>query len=292
MLEIKNVYKAYEKNEVLHDINICVKQGEIHGLIGENSAGKTTLIKCVSGVYKPQKGEILYDSNPIFDNPDTKKRVGYVADYNDYIPSYTISKLVHMYEIFYEKFDKEKFNEMNKSFKLSVNKRISSLSKGQKMRLAFMLEISKQPDYLIMDEPTSGLDPIAKAKFFEILVDEVEKRNIGVLISSHNLDGLEKICDSVTMLVDGSVEKQMSMDDMKCQLVKLSAVFPNGVGAGLLTHEKIVKATNVGSIYTLIVRDYDDSVKNDIEKLGATFIEPVEISLEELFVALAAHGGE
>ena len=196
MLEVKNVYKSYNKNQVLKDISLTVMPGEIHGLIGENSAGKTTLIKCVTGIYRTDEGEVLYDGKPVYDNPEVKEKIGYVADYNEYIKYYTVSQMVHMYKKFYPSFNKEKFNAFNQIFQLSVDKRIMTFSKGQKMRLAFMLEVAKEPDYLIMDEPTSGLDPVAKAKFFEMLINEVEQREMGVLISSHNLDGLEKICDS------------------------------------------------------------------------------------------------
>lgn len=286
MLEIKNVYKSYNRNNVLKDISLNVLPGEIHGLIGENSAGKTTLIKCVTGVYKADKGKILYDGKPIYDNPEVKERVGYVADYNDYIKYYTVSKMVHMYETFYPGFNKSKFNEFNQIFKLPVNKRILALSKGQKMRLAFMLETAKEPDYLILDEPTSGLDPVAKAKFFELLINEVEQREIGVLISSHNLEGLEKICDSVTMMHQGVVERQMSMEDFKSTLTRLNVVFEGGANKKVYEMPEILRIRNVGSIYTMIVKEYSEAFAGKLYKLGASLVEPVEISLEELFVVL------
>lgn len=286
MLEIKNVYKSYNRNNVLKDISLTVLPGEIHGLIGENSAGKTTLIKCATGVYKAGQGEILYDGKPIYDNPEVKERVGYVADYNDYIKYYTVSKMVHMYETFYPGFNKSKFNEFNQIFKLPVDKRIVSLSKGQKMRLAFMLETAKEPDYLILDEPTSGLDPVAKAKFFELLINEVEQREIGVLISSHNLEGLEKICDSVTMMHQGVVEQQMSMEDFKSTLTRLNVVFEGGADKRVYEMPEILRIRNVGSIYTMIVKEYSEAFAGKLYKLGASLVEPVEISLEELFVVL------
>ncbi|MGN0153469.1 MAG: ABC transporter ATP-binding protein [Lachnospiraceae bacterium] len=286
MLEIKDVCKSYDKNPVLKGVSLTVLPGEIHGLIGENSAGKTTLIKCVTGIYKADTGSILYDGKPVYDNPEVKETIGYVADYNDYIKYYTVSKMVHMYEMFYPKFNREKFNDFNEIFKLPVDKRIFSLSKGQKMRLAFMLETAKEPDYLILDEPTSGLDPVAKAKFFELLINEVEQREIGVLISSHNLDGLEKICDSVTMLHQGEVERQMSMEEMKCELTRLNVVFEGGAGKEVYDMPQILRISNVGSIYTMVVKDYSEELANRLRKCGASLIEPVDISLEELFVVL------
>ena len=286
MLEIKDLWKGYYKTKVVKGVNIKIDKGEIHGLIGENSAGKTTLIKCVAGVYKPDEGEILYDGEPIYDNPSVKEKVGYVADSNEYISLYTVLRMVDMYETFYPKFSRDKFNEYNEIFKLEVNKRIYSLSKGQKMRLAFMLETAKQPDYLILDEPTSGLDPVAKSKFFEMLLNEVEHNNIGVLISSHNLEGLERICDSVTMLHEGEVERQMSMEDMKCQLTRLNVVFEGGAGKKIYEMPQILRISNVGSIYTLVVRDFDEEFVSVLKKNGASIVEQLDISLEELFVVL------
>ena len=286
MIEVKNVDKGYNNVPVLKNVSLTVMPGEIHGLIGENSAGKTTLIKCMTGIYRTDAGEIRYDGEPVFDNPKVKERIGYVADYNEYIGTNTIKQMVRMYEIFYPKFNVEKFNSWNEIFELPVTKRIYSLSKGQKMRLAFMLETAKEPDYLILDEPTSGLDPVAKANFYNLLVQEVEQREIGVLISSHNLEGLERICDSVTMLHQGVVERQMAMEDMKCELTKLNVVFEGGASRTVYNMPQIMRISNVGSIYTIVVKDYDESFAQKLRKAGASLIEPLDISLEELFVTL------
>ncbi|MBR1598916.1 MAG: ABC transporter ATP-binding protein [Lachnospiraceae bacterium] len=292
MLEIKDLWKGYDKNPVIKGVDITVDRGEIHGLIGENSAGKTTLIKCAAGIYMADKGEVLFDGEAVFDNPKVKERIGYVADYSEYISFYNVRRMVKMYEIFYPLFNTEKFNEFNEIFKLPVNRRIYALSKGQRMRLAFMLETCKEPDYLILDEPTSGLDPIAKTRFFELLINEVEQRDMGVLISSHNLEGLERICDYVTMLKAGEVERQMSMEDMKEELTKLNVVFEGGAGKALYEMPEILSLSNVGSIYTLVVRGFDEGLINKLKKNGASLVEPVDISLEELFVVLNESRGD
>lgn len=286
MLEIKNLNMSYGKNKVLKDVNIRVAPGQIHGLIGENSAGKTTLIKCAVGIYKQNQGSVTYGGEPIYDNPAVKQRVGYVADSNEYFSGYSVTRLVRMYAIYYDRFDKTKFNELNQIFQVPVKMSISTLSKGQKMRLAFMLELAKQPDYMILDEPTSGLDPVAKAKFYEVLIEEVEQRNMGVLISSHNLDGLERICDSVSLIHQGVVEQQLSMDDMKSELTRLNVVFEGGAPKKVYEMPEIIKLSNVGSIYSIVVRDFSEKLASELRKYGASLIEPVEMSLEELFVTL------
>lgn len=286
MLEVKDIYKSYNKTEVLHGISLEVKPGEIHGLIGENSAGKTTLIKCITGIYKANKGSILIDGEEVYDNPKAKSVLGYVADSGEYIGFYSIIRMVKTYQNFYPQFDMEKFNYLNEIFELPLQKTIHSLSKGQKMRLAIMLEIAKKPKYLILDEPTSGLDPVAKEAFYKILIKEAEENEIGVLISSHNLSGLEKICDSVTMIHEGKVDKQMSMEGMKGVLTKINAVFEGGAAPALYNRKDILRISNVGSIYTLVIKDYDENTEKELKEIGASLIEPVNIGLEELFVTL------
>ncbi len=86
----------------------------------------------MTGIYKPDRGSVLYDGMPVYDNPEVKERVGYVADYNEYIRYYTVTRMVHMYECFYPKMNKEKFNEYNQIFKLPVNKTVLLCRKGRK----------------------------------------------------------------------------------------------------------------------------------------------------------------
>ncbi|MBE5878806.1 MAG: ABC transporter ATP-binding protein [Lachnospiraceae bacterium] len=286
MLSVKDVHKSYEKSEVLHGVSLNVNPGEIHGLIGENSAGKTTLIKCIVGIYRTDAGTITVDEKPVFDNPDAKRRIGYVADYNEYFSFYSAKRMVALYNDFYPKFDVDKFNALNEIFTLPLEKNISSLSKGQKMRLAIMLEIAKKPEYLILDEPTSGLDPSAKKAFYKLLTEEVDENGTGVLISSHNLDGLEKVCDSVTMIHAGKVEKQMNLEALKEELTKIHAIFENGASPEIYRISNVLQVSNVGSIYTFIIQNYNDETEAVLKQCGAGFIENVPLSLEEVFVTL------
>lgn len=286
MIKVADLCKSYGRKQVLDNVNINVLMGEVHGLIGDNGAGKTTLIKCMTGIYKPDAGSILYNDKEVYDVPETRERVGYVSDTCGYIASCKITGMLKLYEQFYPKFNREKFEQYNRLFELNPNARIHTLSKGQKMRLGFMLEVAKEPDYLILDEPTSGLDPVAKTKFFELLVDEVDKRGIGVLISSHNLNDLEKLCDTITMLSDGKVVNNASLDEFKSELVKLQVVFEHGVDEKKLDIPNIVRASHIGSIYTLIVDSYDKALEDKLKSMGAGFIEVIDINLEEIYVAL------
>ena len=237
-----------------------------------------------------EKGNVQYEG--IYNNPTLKEKIGYVSDNNEYIGRYTIKKMLKVYETYFPSFDKDKFEKLNQEFKLELGAKIDSLSKGQKMRLGFMLEVAKKPEYLLLDEPTSGLDPVAKKTFLERLVEEVEKENIGVLISSHNLSDLEKLCDTITILDGGKVRSESGLDELKESLIKLQVVFENGVDEKLLSRETVLSFSKVGSVYTLIIEDYDSKKEKWLKDLGAGYMEELDMSLEELYIALETRKGE
>ena len=302
MIKVENIAKSYYDKVAIEDISLTIIPGQIQGLVGDNGAGKTTLIKCMAGIYKPEKGRIIFsgvdadehtmEKEGIYNNPSLKEKIGYVSDNNEYIGRYTIKKMLRVYEIYYPRFDRDKFEKLNQDFKLELGAKIDSLSKGQKMRLGFMLEIAKMPEYLLLDEPTSGLDPVAKKLFLEKLVEEVEKENIGVLISSHNLNDLEKLCDTITILDNGKVRSESGLDELKESLTKLQVVFENGLDEKLLSREAVLSFTNVGNVYTLIIEDYDSKKEKWLKDLGAGYMEELDMSLEELYIALKTRKGE
>ena len=194
VIELKDVKKSYGKNEILHGISLDIEEGSIHGLVGRNGCGKTTLIKCLTGIYEQDQGQILVCGEEIFENPNVKAQVGYVADSNQYFEGYHIDEMVEFYKQIYPTFDEKVFRDYNQSIGLDVSKRIKELSKGQAMSLASMLNLSIHPKVMIMDEPMSGLDVIAQKQIKDFIVNEVDMNGMSVLISSHDLKDLESFC--------------------------------------------------------------------------------------------------
>lgn len=284
MIQVKNVTKKYGNFTAVNNISIDIAKGSIHGLIGENGSGKTTLIKCMTGIYRPDCGEILIDGENVYENNKIKEKIGYVADNNQYFPSYRLGQVVDFYQDIYPSFKKDRVKELNSVFKLNMNKRVRELSKGQKMRFAFILNIAVEPEVLILDEPTSGLDAMARKQLFDILVDEVDKRNMTVLISSHNLNEIEKICDYVTIVRGGVVAEQNDIDKVISSVARLNIVFNNGAPQEFLSREDIVELSNVGSIYNAVISDFTEDKIHEIEELGASLVEEVPVNLEDVFV--------
>lgn len=301
MIEVKNVTKTYDEGEkpAVKDVSFEVQPGKIHGLIGPNGSGKTTLIKCMTGILIPDSGEILLDGETVYDNPEAKGRIGYVADNCNYFPKYKVKDMVDFYEGMYQNFDREEFDKLNKIFEIPVKRKIGQLSKGQKMRTSFMLNMAMKPEAIIMDEPTSGLDAIAKADLLDQIITKVEYDETAVIISTHHLHELEKICDTVTMLNMGGVYYQGTLDSVKTLIGKYQVVFKNGIPEGVLNDYHIINYSNIGSVYTFLwddnlkepgrnadkieEPDFDEAIRFFKEK-GADLAEKAEISLEELFI--------
>ena len=170
MIEVSGLCKRYDDNKdyAIQDINIHVKRGTIHGLVGHNGSGKTTIIKCLTGIFKPDSGTVRIGGSNVFDSIEVKGQIGYVADSNQMFRGYRIRQLAKMYQKMYSNFSMEDFNLLNQIFKINLNKKVTQLSKGQQMKAAFMLNMAANPQVMILDEPTSGLDAMAKKDLLDI----------------------------------------------------------------------------------------------------------------------------
>ena len=286
MIDIKSVSKRIDDKYILKNVDLHVNKGSIFGIIGENGAGKTTLIKCLTGIYRVNEGSILIDGEEVFDNNKVKQRIGYVSDENQYFSSFKVKELIKFYKKTYNDFSEERFAELNNKFKIPVERRIRELSKGMKMRISILLNLSIKPDILILDEPTAGLDPVIKKEIMSILVDEVASRGITVFISSHHLDHIERICDKVAIIKNGEIKLICSIEEAKNSIKKLQVVFKGNEYAckELSTLEGIIKIETIGRVNYIVTKNYTKDFEKRLYDMGADFIEIVDMSLEDMFI--------
>ncbi len=193
MIQVKGLTKRFGDFTALEGLDMTVETGSIYGLIGVNGSGKTTLIRQLTGVLRPDEGEISIDGMHVFDNIEVKKRVGYVPDELYFIGNYSLNAMASFYRGLYESWNEQRFREMTEDFGLKANQKLSRYSKGMQKQAAFILVMSAMPDYLILDEPIDGLDPLMRKKLWGCILGDVADRKLTVLISSHNLRELEGI---------------------------------------------------------------------------------------------------
>lgn len=284
MIDIQNVSKKIGNKIVLKDIDLNIKKGSIFGIIGENGAGKTTLIKCLNGVYKVDEGNIKIDGEEVFENNKIKQRIGYVADQNNYFTYFKIKEMIEFYKKAYNGFSIEKFEKLNEIFKISKEKRIKDLSKGMKMQLSLILNLSINAKVLILDEPTSGLDAIVKKKFIKILIDEVADNGTTIFISSHHLGELERICDTIAIINKGKIKYVNSIEDMKNSIKKIQVLFEEKVEDEIEDWDEVLRLDSVGRITYIVVKNYSEELQLKLKQKGAKFIEEIDLSLEDIFI--------
>lgn len=216
-LEIRNLSKSY-KDFSLDNISFALPQGCIMGLIGENGAGKSTTIKLIMNSIRRDGGEItVLGKDNTRDFKETKEDVGVVLDeayYPECMNPLQISKCL---KYTYRNWDEKQFLAYLEKFRLPVKKSFKEFSRGMKMKLSIAVAMSHQAKLLILDEATSGLDPMARDEILDIFYEYTREENHTILISSHIISDLEKLCDYITFLHGGkmlfSEEKDRLLED-------------------------------------------------------------------------------
>lgn len=141
MIQIKNVSKDFDDVKALKDVNLNIKKGSIYGLIGSNGAGKTTLLKILAGIYKEDTGEISIENEKVFENEEIKLKTFFIPDSLYYFSQYTIRDMAHFYKSIYSTWNDERYEKLKNVFKIDINKRVNSLSKGMwdmKSKISFL----------------------------------------------------------------------------------------------------------------------------------------------------------
>ena len=222
MIQVKELTKSFGNFKALDGLNLSVETGSVYGLIGVNGSGKTTLIKQITGVIRPDAGEIKFDGQDVYDNIELKQRIGYIPDELYFLGNYNLKSMAAFYSGIYNNWNGERFEKMTEDFGLSKNGRICKFSKGMQKQAAFILAMSAMPNYLILDEPIDGLDPIMRKKLWGWILGDVADRQLTVLISSHNLRELEGICDAVGILNKGKIQFEGKLDQLKDEMKNMS----------------------------------------------------------------------
>ena len=278
MLEIKHVTKSFDSIKALDDLSLTVPKGAVYGLVGPNGAGKSTVIRHMTGIYRPDEGEITLDGAPIYENPAVKNRIGYIPDDIFYFPSATLEEMRKFYKGIYPNFDDQLFARLYDIFQLPKKSPIRRFSKGMQKQAAFHLTLCTRPDVMILDEPVDGLDPVMRRQVWSLMLSDVAQRGTTVLVSSHNLRELEDVCDHVGIMDSGRILLERSLADMQGNTTKLQIVGPAPEGLEIL-HE-----TASGRLQTLIVRGSMEEVRALVQQSNPVYFDILPLSLEEIFI--------
>lgn len=284
MIVATEITKRFDNITAVDRVNAVIKRGSVFGLIGTNGAGKSTFLRMVCGILRPDEGSITIDEQPVFENPAVKSSLFYISDEQYFFPNSTPREMARYYSYIYPKFDMERFTSLMQSFSLEEGRKIHTFSKGMKKQLSILLAISSKADYIFCDETFDGLDPVMRQAVKSLFAAEIDERELTPVIASHNLRELEDICDHVGLLHKGGILLDRDLEEMKLGIHKIQCAFSQPVQPEDFPFTVLLSERR-GSLLTMTARGVREEILAQIQEKNPLFAEILPLSLEEIFIS-------
>ena len=291
IVDIQNVTRTFAGKTALDGVSLSQEKGTVLGLVGENGSGKTTVIKHVLGLLKPDSGSVrVFGMDPVLDPVPVLAQIGYLSE-EDILPGWMkIHELQRYMQGFYPTWDQEYADQLLREFDLDRNAKLLSLSKGQRARAGLMAALAYRPELLLLDEPSSGLDPIVRRDILGAIVRTIAEEGRTVLFSSHLLGEVDRVADRVAMIKNGKIVFCESLDELKEAHLELTLVFENSrpvpprfAGA--------VASSGQGREWSVVFKGNSTDAQTAAAGIDATVAEHRWASLDEIFVAYSRPTG-
>ena len=284
MIQVNGLTKSFEGFPALDGVDMHVKKGAIYGLVGPNGAGKSTLIRHITGVYRPDAGEVRIEGEPVFENRTAKAKMAYIPDELFYFMQADTMEMKRFYQGIYPSFDEKLFYRMQEFFpNINVKRTIRRLSKGMQKQVAFWLAICCKPELMVLDEPVDGLDPVMRRQIWSIILAEVAEQQMTVLVSSHNLRELEDVYDHVGIMHHGKLIVERSLSDLQGSVTKIQVACVSGMPK-LSGNFEVLHMSNTGRVYTMIVKGDPNEARAALAENNPTIVDVLPLTLEEIFI--------
>lgn len=271
MLSIRDLKKHYENFDI-ENVSFDILKGAVVGLIGENGAGKSTVIKCILGAVHPDGGQILFDGKEIRETcRKDRQKIAFVFDDTGLPLELDLGMLDKVLCRIYDKWDTAKFRSLIREFSLPRDKMLKDFSKGMKMKAAIAVAFSYDSDVLILDEPTSGLDPVVRDEIIEMIYNYNQNGDRSVLLSSHITADLEKICDYIVYIHEGRI----IFNEEKDELLNRYAIYS--------IEDKHLRELNKSAFIKVLKREYRTEILAQKDKMPKDF-EYKPVTLDEMML--------
>ncbi len=280
VLEAEGLGKRYGRRWALNECTLSIPSGHVVGLVGPNGAGKSTLLNLAVGLLTPTQGSLsVFGKEPAIDS-DQLGRVGFVAQDTPTYAALSISDHLKLGSRMNPRWDNSLAEARIRQLGLDLRQKAGKLSGGQRAQLALTLAIAKRPEILILDEPVASLDPLARREFLQILMETVAEGDVSVVLSSHLVADIERVCDYLVVLVSSRVQLTGELEDLLASHHRLLG--PRTQAGATIENQYVIEASHTERQSTVLVR-------SDGPVLDPSWtIEPV--SLEDLVLAYMGQG--
>ena len=274
-LRAQGLGKRYGRRDALSDCTLEVPTGRVVGLVGPNGAGKTTLLNLAVGLLTPTSGTIEVLGGRPAESPAQLAKVGYVAQDTPTYPTFTVEDHLRLGAHLNPGWDDALARDRIARLGLDLRQKARKLSGGQRAQLALTLGIAKRPELLILDEPVASLDPLARREFLQDLMEAVADYELSVVLSSHLVSDLERVCDYLVVIVDSRVRLADDLEAILAAHHRLSG--PRRDPSTLPADQHVVSASHTERQTTLVVRA-DGPIHDPAWSVG-------QLGLEDLVLA-------
>ncbi|MCB9066947.1 MAG: ABC transporter ATP-binding protein [Calditrichae bacterium] len=279
--ELRNIIKRYPDFQ-LGPLSLSVEPGTVLGYIGPNGSGKTTTMHCMTGLVKPDSGDIeIFGRRNDPNQPDWKFDIGYVGDVHVFYENWTAAKNLKFLSKFYPNWSDEYMMNLVQRFKLPLDRKAKALSTGNRVKLALVSALAHRPKLLLLDEPTAGLDPVVRTEVLDILFEVLEDGDRAIFYSTHILSDIARLADELAFLDNGSIKLRTAKELLTDHWRRISFRLPQHqqVISGVVSHK------NEGAEHQVISADHEITLRQ-LRELGAENIYENRMSIDEISVEI------
>lgn len=269
MININNLSFAYDKKNILNDVNLTETEPIIIGLWGRNGSGKTTLMKILSGMEQPGKGKVKVDGVEPYNNSEAMNHVAFMQEDHPYSDLWDVNDALSFGQYFNQNWDQALAEELIDIFQLPRNKKIRTFSKGMKTMITIAIGLASKSPVTIFDEPSNGLDAHMRKQFYDVLLDSYEEHPRLILLSSHHIEEVEPLCEKIAIIDNNTLMHYEDTDVFKNKGIHVSgsvdAVQSIIGNMRVLEQRKLGKQLNV-----MLDAPLTDELKIQAEQAGVT----------------------
>jgi ABC-type multidrug transport system ATPase subunit len=287
IIETTDLRKRYDGVDAVCGLNMQVPAGSICGFLGRNGAGKTTTLKLLLGMARPASGQARVfglDAHVQASSVEIRRRTGFVSEDKDLYNYMTVAEMIRFTAGFYPRWRDDLEQRYLRSFELPVDRKVKSLSRGMRTKLALLLALARGAELLMLDEPTSGLDPAAIEEVLQALVAHVASERMSVFFSSHQIAEVDQIADHVVIIDRGSVVVSGALDDLRERYRRVQIVFDGDAPDITFRAPSVARVTRKGRVVSVLASAGSDGIVQEARALNPVAVDVMPVTLKDIFL--------
>jgi len=291
IIETAALRKSYGSVEAVRGLDLQVPAGSICGFLGRNGAGKTTTLKLLLGMARPAGGRarvfgLAADAER--DSVEIRRRTGFVSDEKDLYDYMDVAAIIRFTAAFYPRWRADLEQRYLRRFELPPGRKVKSLSRGMRTKLALLLALCRGAELLLLDEPTSGLDPAIAEQVLQALVAHAAGEGVTVFFSSHQIAEVEQIADRIAIIDRGRAVLAGALDELRAQFCRVQLVFDDDAPAIELRAPGALRVRRKGRVLTVVSSHGADQILDETRALCPASVDVFPVTLKDIFLETVA----